>query len=83
MNEWTVVTVIAALSALVLSFVKPLVSLNGTLTRLTDAVKVLERELADIAKKNSEAHARFWKHAQEQDVLLQEHEKRISRIEEK
>lgn len=83
MNEWTVVTVIAVLSGLAISFVKPLISLNSTLTRLTEAVKVLEKELADISGRNSEAHARLWKKEQEQDSLLQDHEKRIAIIEEK
>ena len=83
MSEWTVVTVIVVLSGLVISFVKPLISLNGTLTRLTEAVKVLEKELADISGKNSEAHARLWQKEQEQDARLQDHEKRIAIIEDR
>ena len=83
MNEWTVVTVIVVLSGLVISFVKPLISLNGTLTRLTEAVRVLERELASIYGKNAEAHARLWKKEQEQDAALQDHEMRISRMEQR
>ena len=83
MNEWSVVTVIVVLSGLVISFLKPLISLNSTLTRLTEAVRVLEKELASIAGKNSEAHARLWKKEQEQDALLLAHEKRITSIEEK
>ena len=83
MNEWTVVTVIVVLSGLVISFVKPLISLNGTLTRLTEAVKVLEKELASISGKNAEAHARLWKKEQEQDAALQDHEMRISRMEQR
>lgn len=83
MSEWTVVTVIVVLSGLVISFVKPLISLNGTLTRLADAVKVLEKELVDISDKNSEAHERLWKKEQEQDVRLQDHEKRIAIIEDR
>jgi len=83
MNEWTVVTVIVVLSGLVISFVKPLISLNGTLTRLTEAVKVLERELNSISGRNSEAHARLWKKEQEQDSLLADHEKRLTCLERK
>ena len=83
MSEWTVVTVIVVLSGLVISFVKPLISLNGTLTRLTEAVKVLEKDLADISGKNSEAHARLWQKEQEQDARLQDHEKRIAIIEDR
>lgn len=81
MSEWTVVTVIVVLSGLVISFVKPLISLNSTLTRLADAVSVLERELKDISDKNREAHARLWEKEAEQDELLQSHELRLSRME--
>ena len=81
MSEWTVVTVIVVLSGLVISFVKPLISLNGTLTRLADAVAVLERELKDISERNREAHARLWEKEEEQDELLQSHELRLTRIE--
>jgi len=82
-NEWTVVTVIAALTGLVVSFVKPLITLNGTLTRLADAVAVLERELKEMAEKNREDHSRLWDKEQAQDDILQDHEKRITRIEER
>lgn len=83
MNEWTVVSVIVVLSGLVISFVKPLISLNGTLTRLTEAVRVLEKELASISGKNAEAHARLWKKEQEQDAALQDHEVRLTKIEQR
>ena len=83
MSEWTVVSVIVVLSGLVISLVKPLLSLNSALTRLTDAVGVLERELKNIADKNSDAHSRIWEREKLQDETLQEHERRIARIEDK
>ena len=81
MSEWTVVTVIVVLSGLVISFVKPLVTLNGTLTRLADAVAVLERELKDMSDRNREAHGRLWEKEAEQDERLRDHELRLSRME--
>ena len=83
MNEWTVVSVIVVLSGLVISFVKPLISLNSTLSRLTEAVRVLEKELASSSGKNAEAHARLWKKEQEQDAALQDHEVRLTKIEQR
>lgn len=83
MTEWTVVSVIVVLSGFVISLVKPLLNLNNALTRLTDAVSVLERELEGIAGKNSEAHARIWEKEAEQDRELQEHALRLARLEEK
>ena len=81
MSEWTVVTVIVVLSGLVISFVKPLISLNSTLTRLADAVSVLERELKDSSEKNREAHTKLWEKEAEQDEQLRAHELRLSRME--
>lgn len=81
MTEWTVVSVIVVLSGFVISLIKPLIGLNNALTRLTDAVGVLERELKSISGKNSEAHARLWGREAEQDQLLQEHEVRLTRLE--
>lgn len=83
MSEWTVVSVIVVLSGFVISLVKPLLSLNNALTRLTDAVSVLERELEGIAGKNSEAHARLWDKEAEQDRVLQAHEVRLTKLEKK
>lgn len=83
MNEWTVVTVIVVLSGLVISFVKPLITLCGTLTRLTDAVGALEKELDSISGKNREAHTKLWKKEEEQDLILQDHALRIAKIEER
>lgn len=83
MNEWTVVTVIVVLSGMLISFLKPMVSLNSTLTRLVDAVAVLERELKEISEKNREAHAKLWEKAESQDERLQNHEIRLTRMEER
>jgi len=83
MNEWTVVTVIVVLSGLLISFLKPMVSLNNTLTRLTDAVAVLEKELKNISEKSRCAHTKLWEKAEEQDERLQDHELRITRMEER
>ena len=41
MNEWMVVTVIATLTGICASVIRPLISLNGTITRLTAAVNIL------------------------------------------
>ena len=81
MDEWTVVTALVVLLGLIVTVAKPLVSLNSTITRLTDAVKVLEKNLEAIAGKNSEQHARLWAHEAEQDKMLREHEIRLREIE--
>ncbi len=81
MSEWTVVSVIVVLAGLLLSLLKPLISLNSTLTRLTDTVEKLEHELAESAEKNREAHTRLWDKAAAQDEMLQAHTLQLARLE--
>lgn len=82
MDEWTVVTAAVVLLGLIMTVAKPLISLNSTITGLTDAVRVLEKNLDSIAGKNSEQHAKLWAHEAEQDETLREHEFRLRKIEE-
>lgn len=82
MDEWTVVTAIVVLLGLIATVAKPLISLNSTIIRLTDAVKVLEKNLDGIAGKNSEQHAKLWSHEAEQDEILRDHELRLRKMEE-
>lgn len=81
MDEWTVVSAIVVLAGLIVTVAKPLLSLNSTIIRLTDAVKVLEKNLDAIAGKNSEQHQRLWDRETEQDGLLRDHEMRIRMLE--
>ena len=81
MDEWTVVTASVVLLGLIVTVARPLISLNSTITRLTDAVKVLEKNLEGIAGKNSEQHAKLWSHEAEQDALLRDHEFRLRKME--
>lgn len=81
MNEWTVVTVIAALVGLCASVIRPLICLNGTITKLTEAVNVLEKNISGLAAKNSESHAKIWEKVEEHDDLLNRHETRLMLIE--
>jgi len=82
MEEWTVLTVLIVLAGFLATLIKPVISLNSTIIRLTDAVKVLEKNLESMAGKNNESHARLWQKTQEQGDMLLEHEMRLARIEE-
>lgn len=77
MNEWTVVTVIIGLVGLVAAIIKPLISLNSTITRLTKSVDTLEKQLSQITEKNSESHARIWHSVTAQDERLRKCECRL------
>ncbi|NLH01695.1 MAG: hypothetical protein GX488_07360 [Clostridiales bacterium] len=83
MSEWTVVTVIATLVGLCMSVVRPLMSLNGTITRLTAVVNVLEKNISGLSAKNSEAHGKLWGKMEEHEDVLNRHETRLVIIENK
>ncbi len=81
MNEWTVVTVIVTLVGLGAAVIRPLIGLNGTITRLTAAVNVLEKNISGLAAKNSESHAKLWVRVEEHEDILNSHETRLTVIE--
>lgn len=83
MNEWTIVTVIATLIAICASVIRPMISLNGTITKLTAAVNVLEKNISGLTAKNSESHAKIWERVEEHDDVLSSHETRLVLIENK
>lgn len=77
MTEWTVVTVIIVLVGLVATLVKPMLSLNTSMTKLTISNERLSEDLKGLTDKNSEAHARIWQHEDEQDKRLNDHDKQF------
>lgn len=83
MSEWTVVTVIATLVGLCAAVIRPLISLNSTITRLTEIVKELESNISGLTDKNSQSHGRLWSKVGECSGLLSDHETRLAIIESK
>lgn len=83
MNEWTVVTVIVTLVGLGAAVIRPLISLNSTITRLTEVVRALEKGFSELAEKNGESHGRMWDRLEEHDELLAGHETRLTLVESK
>ena len=81
MSEWTIVTVIATLVGLLATVVRPLMDLNATITRLTEVVNTLEKNISGLSAKNSESHGRLWEKCGEHDELLNRHETRLLLLE--
>lgn len=79
--EWTVVTALVTLVGLGAAVVKPIVSLTRSITALTVVVERIERELASQARHSQESHRRIWAKSEAQDGRLDDHEKRIDRLE--
>ena len=81
MTEWGVVTVIIALVGLFVTIIKPLLTLNTSMVRLTEEMKHVNRGLTDLNDKNTENHKRIWDRMDEQSDTLKDHEKRIDHLE--
>lgn len=79
--EWTVVTVIVVLVGLIAAVVKPLLSLNATITRLTESVNSLEKNIAGLTEKNDDSHDKLWEKNSAMDEKLNNHETRLQIIE--
>ena len=70
--EWTVVTVIIALVGLFMTVGKPIITLNGSITHLQDAILELREDIKVLTGRTDS-----------QEEKLQDHETRISILEEK
>lgn len=70
--EWTVVTVIIALVGLFMTVGKPVITLNSSITRLQDAINELREDIRVLTSRTDN-----------QEERLQDHETRISILEEK
>lgn len=83
MTEWTVVTVIVVLAGLIATIIKPIIKLNGTLTRLGESVDALEKNISGLTSRNSETHEKLWGKLEAQERALGGHETRIQILERK
>lgn len=70
--EWTVVTVIIALVGLFMTVGKPVITLNSSITHLQDAIDELREDIKVLTGRTDS-----------QEERLQDHETRISILEEK
>ena len=81
MTEWEVFGVIVALITFAIAVGTPIIKLNTSITRLIDRLNNLDEGLDELTTKNSKSHERLWGHNEEQDKKLEDHEKRIYRLE--
>jgi len=77
MNEWVVVTVLITLFGFIAAIIKPILSLNSTIIKLSDSIKVLEKSLDTM---NTEYETLRDK-AEKFDEIQNLHEMRLDNIE--
>ena len=87
MTEWGVVGVIIALLGLFMTVIKPLLTLNTSIVRLTDQMEHVSADLNKLTDENSRnhkhIHERIDKHAKtltDHAETLTEHERRLNEI---
>ena len=81
MTEWGVVGVIIALVGLFVTIVKPLLTLNTSMVKLTEEMKHVNKGLNDLNDKNTENHKRIWDRIDDHGEQLLDHERRIDHLE--
>ncbi len=86
--EWTVFEVLAAIAALFFSIGVPVMRLNASITKLTVMLERVERDVAanreQLAAQRAAArasHEKLWRHNDEQDERLGDHETRLRFLE--
>lgn len=83
MTEWGVVTVIVALVGLIATVAAPIIKLTGTINTLSGKVELLLSNLDEFKDRYKETLEELKGTDQHQTDRLDDHERRISRLEEK
>ena len=80
---WEIFLGIVALVGFCITIATPLMKLSKTMTELNINMKNLNQAMNTLTANNTESHRRIWIHNDEQDEKLENHEKRITKIETK
>jgi hypothetical protein len=83
MNEYTVILVIVTLVGLFVTVGKPIINLNTNIVELGSAVKGLQKTVDKLEKKQEDDNAKVWDRLARGEVKFDNHEKRITNLEEK
>ena len=78
---WEVTLGIITLFGFIVSIVTPILKLTKVMTELMMSVNGLKDTFNQMNKRTDAEFKSIWEHNDEQDELLKEHEKRITRIE--
>lgn len=81
--EWTTVTVLVVLIGLVGSIVNPIVKLTRAITKQTIETTNLSKAMEEQKDRIHESFQKIWEHEEEQDDRLDDHETRLSVLEQK
>ena len=80
---WEIFLGIVALIGFCVAIMTPLMKLSKTMTELNVNMQNLNQAMNTLTANNTESHRRIWAHNDEQDEKIENHEKRITKIETK
>lgn len=80
---WEIFLGIVALVGFCVTIATPLMKLSKIMTELNVNMQNLNQAMNTLTANNTESHRRIWAHNEEQDEKLENHEKRITKIETK
>lgn len=80
---WEIFLGIVVLVGFCVTIATPLMKLSKTMTKLNINMQNLNQAMNTLTANNTESHRRIWAHNEEQDEKLENHEKRITKIETK
>ena len=80
---WEIFLGIVALVGFLVTVISPLIKLSKTMTELNVNMQNLNQAMNTLTSNNTESHRRIWEHNEEQDSKIENHEKRITKIETK
>ena len=82
MSAETLIMLLGLVGTLI-AIASPVIKLTKTMAELTLTVQSLKDSLNDIILKNHDAHRQMWEHNKNQDEVINDHDRRITRIENK
>ena len=80
---WEIFLGIVALVSFMITVISPFMKLSTTMTELNVNMQNLNQAMNTLTSNNTESHRRIWEHNEEQDSKIENHEKRITKIETK
>ena len=80
---WEIFLGIVAIIGFIVTVTTPLMKLSKTMTELNINMQNLNQAMDTLTTNNTESHRRIWSHNDEQDEKIENHEKRITKIETK
>ena len=81
MTEWNIVLVLAELIGLFVLVGKPILTLNKTIAEFNSELRNMKDRVKTLETEKRDAHNELWKHCDEQDEKLADHETRIRVLE--